>query len=128
MAKRMKAVWKGDHGSDSAAQARRREGLLRPWPTLGYDRDRIALHMMHIEALPVAESELRRAVWLNPFEWHFKYHLAVCLFREKKYAEARDLMQQVMKDHSDEFCCRKLMRSIECALVGRRRGDGNDNI
>jgi len=83
---------------------------------------------MHIEALPVAESELRRAVWLNPFEWHFKYHLASCLFREKKYAEARDLMQQVMQDHADESCCRELVHSIECALAESKDGNGNKDI
>ena len=113
---------------DSAAQARRREDLLRPWPTLGYDRDRLALHMMHVDALPVAESELRRAVWLNPFEWLFRFHLASCLFREKKYAEARDLMQDVIQEHSEESRCRELMRSIECALAEGRNGNGNKGV
>jgi len=109
-------VWKADTGSDSPERAREREDHLRPWPTLGYDRDKIALHMLHVEALPTAEQELRRAVWLNPFEWHFKYHLAVCLFREKKFEEAQTCTQRALEQQPGESCCLELLRSIAYEL------------
>jgi len=106
---------------DSPGQARRREEIMRPWPTLGYDHDRIALHMLHIDALPSAESELRRAVWLNPYEWQFKYHLACCLFRKKEYEEAGELTQSILRERSEETCCLDLLREIEAELARKKR-------
>ena len=90
----------------------RREDMMRPWPTLGYDRDRIAMHLVSREAFEVAESELRRAIWLNPYEPQFKVHLAWCLYRQKRYAEARKVMDDVPeKDLSDE--ARAMKRLLE---------------
>ena len=68
---------------------------MRPWPTLGYDWDEIAMHLVSREAFAVAEAQLRRAVWLNPFEPRFKVHLAWCLLRQKRYSEARKWIDEV---------------------------------
>ena len=106
---------------DSAEQDRRREDVMRPWPTLGYDRDRIALHMMHVEAFPTAESEFRRAVWLNPYEPRFKVHLAWCLFREKKYAEAKEWVLSALEQRPGDKECTDVLRVIEDALEAERR-------
>lgn len=75
-----------------------RENVLRPWPTLGYDRDSLALHLMERGAFPIAESQFRRAAWLNPYEPKFKAHLAECLWRQGKLAEARALMSDLPED------------------------------
>lgn len=95
MTRRQKKRIRADRPGDSAEMARRREDLLRPWPTLGYDRDQVAMHLLSREAFDIAESELRRAVWLNSYEPRFKVHLAWCLCREKRYTEAREWIEQV---------------------------------
>ena len=73
----------------------RREDALRPCPYLGYDRDALAMHLLERGAHSIAESQFRRAIWLNPFEPRFKVHLAWCLCREKRYAEALTWIEQV---------------------------------
>ena len=70
------------------------------------------MHMLAVEAFKVAESEFRRMIWLNPFEPRFKVHLAWCLFRQKRYAEARQWMDEVPEDHLTEET-RSVKRQIE---------------
>ena len=65
-----------------------REDALRPCATLGYDRDSLAMHLISCGALEIAEQQLRRAIWLNPFEPAFRRHLALCLRRQGRHAEA----------------------------------------
>jgi hypothetical protein len=67
-----------------------REEALRPSPYLGYDRARLAAYLMGRGAFNMAEPQLRRAVWLNPFEPGFKRLLAWCLYKQTRYAEAKD--------------------------------------
>jgi len=67
-----------------------RENLLRPNPFLGYNHDTVALHLLERGAYALAEAEFRRAIWLNPFEPEFLKHLAWCLFRQHRFAEARE--------------------------------------
>ena len=112
MPQRRKRRIHASRGGDSAEIARRREDHLRPWPTLGYDREMLGMHMLAVEAFKVAESEFRRAIWLNPFEPRFKVHLAWCLFRQKRYAEARQWMNEVPEDHLTEES-RNAKRQIE---------------
>lgn len=64
------------------------ENVLRPCPYLGYDRDDLGLYFSDKGAFELAESQFRRAVWVNPFEPEFKVHLAECLYRRHEYAEA----------------------------------------
>jgi len=94
---------------------------MQPWPTLGYDRDRIAMHLVSIEAFEVAESELRRAVWLNPYETRFKFHLAWCLFREKKYPEAKKWILCALEQRPGDKESMNVLRVIEDALEAERR-------
>lgn len=79
-----------------ADMTERRENILRPSRYLGYDRDQLGMHLMSREAYAMAESQFRRAVWLNPFEPAFREHLAWCLFRQKRYEEAITVVREAM--------------------------------
>ena len=68
----------------------RKENALRPCACLGYERDALAMYLMKRGMCELAEAQLRRAVWLNPFEPAFKVHLAWCLHEQERYAEAHD--------------------------------------
>ncbi len=108
-------------GGDSAEIARRREEFIRPWPTLGYDHDRIALHLLEREVLDVAESELRRAVWLNPYEPAFKRHLAWCLHRAQRHQEAKEWLLQALQQEPASPESAALMGAIERALAAPKQ-------
>ena len=47
------------------------------------------MHTMRKEMFEVAESQFRRAAYLNPYEAGFKQHLAWCLYKQGKLTEAR---------------------------------------
>ena len=68
-------------------QNERRENALRPSPYLGYDRDSLGLFLVSRGAYEIAETQFRRAIWLNPFEPSFKKHLAYCLYKLERNAE-----------------------------------------
>ena len=87
---------------DSRDRNERREDALRPSPYLGYDRDALGMHLMSREAYEIAESQFRRAVWLNPFELRFKGHLAWCLYKQGRCAEARACLAEVPDADRDE--------------------------
>ncbi len=93
---------------------------MRPWPALGYDWDELAMHLVSREAFQVAEAQLRRAVWLNPYEPRFKVHLAWCLCREKRYGEARKWLEQVPADCLVETVA-DMRRWIEEGEAGQNR-------
>jgi Tfp pilus assembly protein PilF len=97
---------------DNRDENERREDALRPDSHLGYDRDVLAMHLMSREAFWIAEPQFRRAIWLNPFEAEFKNHLAWCLYRQNKIAEARQWAQQAL-DQKDEPNTRMLLDLIE---------------
>jgi len=69
----------------SAKESRAREELLRPSRLLGYDHDRIGIYCLSRDSVPIAEVSFRRAIWLNPYEPRFLFHLAQALFRKKDY-------------------------------------------
>jgi Tfp pilus assembly protein PilF len=96
-------------------QNERRENALRPNLRLGYDRDALGMHLMSREAFRIAESQFRRAVWLNPFEAEFKNHLAWCLYKQKKYTEAREWAQKAI-DGKDDPNTRLLLNLIGLKL------------
>jgi Flp pilus assembly protein TadD len=95
-------------------QNERREDALRPNLRLGYDRDALGMHLMSREAFWIAEPQFRRAVWLNPFEPEFQNHLAWCLYKQNKFAEARQWAQQAL-DRKDDSNTRVLLD-----LIGRK--------
>lgn len=91
----------------------RRENVLRPCRYLGYDRDEIGMHLMGREAFTIAESQFRRAVWLNPYEPEFKEHLAWCLFQQHRYAEALPVIEEAIAQQPDVQRLKELKRLID---------------
>jgi Flp pilus assembly protein TadD len=73
-----------------------REEALRPCPFLGYDRDKLGCYFAERGALELAESQFRRAVWLNPFEASFRVHWALTLIKLERKPEAHDLLREVL--------------------------------
>jgi thioredoxin-like negative regulator of GroEL len=101
---------------DSEDAAARREELLRPSSSLGYDHAQIALHLLEREAYAIAESELRRAIWLNPYESAFQLSLAFCLYRQKRFAEAKDLLATLPECGSHDQERKELLGLVEGKL------------
>jgi len=95
------------------------EDILRPAPYLGYDRDALGRHLMACGAFRIAEAQFRRSVWLNPFEPKFKQHLALCLYEEKLYAEARQWITKALEQEPECAESRRLLCRIEQAIEQR---------
>lgn len=76
----------------------RRNELLRPSPHLGYAEDRIGAHLMKCEAYQPAERFFRLAVWLNPYEPHFRLHLAHSLVEQRQFADAAKILREILDD------------------------------
>jgi len=107
---------------DNRGREERVEEILRPAPYLGYDRDALARHLVACGALKIAESQFRRAIWLNPFEPAFKQHLAVCLQAQKQYAEAKEWITKAIEQQPDNAASRRILELIE--RDSRRPPDG----
>jgi Flp pilus assembly protein TadD len=75
----------------------RREELLRPSKFLGYNHNTLGLYLIERGAFSIAESELRRAIWLNPYEPAFMANLAWCLYRQGRRDEARQYLDQAIQ-------------------------------
>ena len=103
--------------ADKRDRNERREDILRPSPYLGYDRDQLALHLMGREAFEIAESQFRRAVWLNPYQPAFKLHLAECLYHQHRYGEAKDWAAKALEQGPENADCRGLLRMIDLYLA-----------
>jgi len=97
----------------------RRENALRPNPHLGYDRDELGMYLVSRGAYKIAESQFRRAVWLNPFEPAFKEHLALCLYKLGRYAEALQWIQEQQDNEKKNADSHKLLELIECKINKR---------
>lgn len=85
-----------------------REEVLRPSHYLGYDRDEMGVYFLGREAFELAESQFRRAVWLNPYEPVFKTHWALSLIKLNRMAEARSLLLDVLGNHQEDRIARNL--------------------
>lgn len=109
----------GKRNADKRSREERKEDALRPCTGLGYDRDSLALHFLEKEMFALAETQLRRAVWLNPFEAEFKVHLAWCLYRRDKFPEALEWARKAL-DQKDEPNTRDLLDLIERNLDGEK--------
>jgi Tfp pilus assembly protein PilF len=103
----------------------RREDLLRPSRYLGYDRDALAMHLVRCEAYEIAESQFRRAIWLNPFEADFKQHLAWCLYKQQRFGEARDWILQALQAEPDHPERKQILQLIERHLASSDKGAGH---
>lgn len=93
-----------------------REDILRPHPRLGYDRDQLALYLMSRHVFEIAETEFRRAIWLNPYEPAFKVHLAECLYHMHRDSEARELAVKSLEQDSCNADCFRLLGMIDDRL------------
>jgi len=82
---------------DTAQANYRRENALRPNRFLGYNHNTLAVHLLERGAYPVAEAELRRAIWLNPYEPAFVANLAYCLHKLGRDDEARECLKQAIE-------------------------------
>ena len=100
----------------------RREEILRPSPYLGYDRDQLAVHLMRREAFEIAESQFRRAIWLNPYEPVFKQHLAWCLYCLRRYAEARHWIGQGLEQDPNNAVFQRTLAVIDRELANTGPG------
>lgn len=89
-----------------------RENLLRPNGRLGYDRDSIGMHLLACEAFEAAEALFRRAIWLNPFEPAFKRHLAWCVYRQKRFDEARSWIEKAIRQDPESGEGRRIRELI----------------
>ncbi|MGD0139034.1 MAG: tetratricopeptide repeat protein [Tepidisphaeraceae bacterium] len=91
----------------------RRENVMRPSPYLGYDRDELGLYFNDRGAADLAESQFRRAVWLNPYEPEFKVHLAECLYRRRQYVQAAKWADEALKQKPEHHGARHLKQWIQ---------------
>lgn len=87
-----------------------REELLRPSHYLGYDRDEMGVYFLGREAFKLAESQFRRAVWLNPYQPRFKVHWALSLIKLDHMAEARGLLMELFRNGQADQLARQLWR------------------
>lgn len=87
-----------------------REEVLRPSHYLGYDRDDMGCYFLGREAFELAESQFRRAVYVNPFEPAFKVHWAISLTHLNRMNEARALLAQLFRKHQDDAMVRQMWR------------------
>jgi Flp pilus assembly protein TadD len=91
---------------------RRLEDFFRPNRILGYNRNTLAVYLIERGAYPIAESELRRAIWLNPFEAVFKANLAWCVFKQGNKAEAEQWIREAIQQDSHQEAVRRLFERI----------------
>ena len=78
------------------------EERLRPNRYLGYDRDHLGVALLRREIFEAAESQFRRAVYLNPYEAAFKQHLAWCLHRMNRNEEALPLIEEAIREKPED--------------------------
>lgn len=95
-----------------------REELLRPSHYLGYDHDEMGCYFLGREAFQLAESEFRRAVWLNPYDATFKTHWAIAMIRLGRMTEARTLLEEVLRENTDNVLAGRLW---DCYWPGEAR-------
>jgi len=90
------------------------EEALRPSRYIGYEHDRMGCHLLECEAYSLAESEFRRAMWLNPYEPSFPAHLAWCLYKQGKITEAQEWIDRVLTlkpDHEEAQHIRTILQN-----------------
>lgn len=116
--------------NDKVSSSRLTEELeerLRPNRYLGYDRDSLGVALLRREMFIAAESQFRRAVYLNPYELAFRQHLAWCLHRMGRDEEALAIIEESLKakpDDPDAFLVRdKILESIEMDKTPRKESD-----
>jgi len=89
------------------------EEQLRPSRFLGYNRDLLGMHALQKDMLRVAESQFRRATYLNPHEPRFKQHLAWVLYKQGDYPEARRFILEALDQEPDDEDNRHILVKVE---------------
>jgi len=97
----------------------RREDRMRPSRFLGYDRDALGAYALSREMFGVAESQFHRAVYLNPYEPRFKQHLAWCLHKQGKDAEAWEWIEKALAQNCDDPDSRYIEARIRERMGGQ---------
>jgi Tfp pilus assembly protein PilF len=90
-----------------------REEGMRPSRFLGYDRDSLGMYALQREMFEVAESQFRRAAYLNPYEPRFKQHLAWALYKQGKFADAKRSIVEAIGEDSNDKDSRQVLLKIE---------------
>jgi len=103
-----------------------KEEKLRPSRFLGYDRDSLGLYALQREMFEVAESQFRRAVYLNPFEARFKQHLAWALYKQGKFADAKRCIVESIGQNPNDKDSRHVLLKIEEKMGNRPRSESED--
>ena len=90
-----------------------REERMRPSRFLGYDRDSLGMYALQREMFDVAESQFRRAAYLNPFQPRFKQHLAWALYKQGKLADAKRCIVEAIGQNPLDTDSRQVLVKIE---------------
>ena len=94
-----------------------KEERLRPSRLLGYDRNSLGLYALQKGMLEVAESQFRRAAYLNPYQPLFLQHLAWSLYKQARYAEANKCIIEVLGQLPDDKDSVYIRSKIEGKMV-----------
>ena len=89
------------------------EERMRPSRFLGYNRDVLGMHALQKDMLEVAESQFRRATYLNPYEPRFKQHLAWALYKQGKWLEARRSILEALDQQPNDEDNRHILAKVE---------------
>jgi tetratricopeptide (TPR) repeat protein len=100
------------------------EEILRPCARLGYNRDELGMYFLGREAVQIAETQFRRAVWVNPYEPLFKFHWALSLYKLRRYAQAIEQLQQVLAARADDGDALKLLALCRSAHSNDTKSPG----
>jgi len=84
----------------------------------------LGVHLAACQAYDLAEAQLRRAIWLNPFEPRFKEHLACCLYKQERYREAKECILRALEQKEDKGF-RRTLELIEQRLVAESQGESH---
>lgn len=108
----------------------RREERMRPSRFLGYDRDSLGMYALSREMFGVAESQFKRAIYLNPYEPNFKQHLAWCLYKQGYCDEAKEWIEKALAQRPDDSDSGFILSKIEERIGDnlRRRATGEAHV
>jgi tetratricopeptide (TPR) repeat protein len=95
-----------------------REEQMRPSRFLGYDRNSIGLWALHREMFEVAESQFRRAAYLNPYEYRFKQHLAWALYKLGRLEEAKRCIEEAISQNPHDEDSMHILLKISEKMAG----------
>lgn len=112
---------------DTVELMRRREDAFRPARFLGYNHNSLAVHLIERGAYPIAEAELRRAIWLNPFEPIFMANLAWCLHKLGRDDDAREHLLKAIEQDPDNTQTQKIGAFLGITIESKESG-GPDGI